>query len=244
MMRACTFVLGVLLFAWSTRTAAQSGDAQLPESYLAIKASLGFAGAAKVHNDAHSLTQNGEPNPIVIPERDSASDLKTTIGGEAQYVFSVHRYFGIGALLGMRMWRSANSELANEGTSFNFDFGVAPQLRLPLSPRLEVYVAVPLSLVLSVLREHKTWSELPNAALGTAASASPAYGFALGALAGARFAIGGTFGVLAEVGYQRYAFTHDVQFHIREELDAMGLGTTLELDVVTEQLRVNVGVFF
>lgn len=230
-----TLVLAVL----TNRAVAQS-DAELPEAYLAIKAVLGFEGSASVHNDRYTLTQNDDAAPIVIPEVDSAADLNTSFGAEAQYVFSLHRYFGVGGVFGMRAWKSA----AGESTSFNFDVGLSPQFRIPVSTQFELYVAVPIAVVLSVLGEYKAWSEARHSAYGTAKSVSPTYGYGLGLLAGARFAISGSFGGLLEVGYQRYAFTHGVQFQILESLDMMGLGTRLELDVVTEQLRVNAGVFF
>jgi hypothetical protein len=232
-----------VILSWSVRSAAQS-DAVLLGSYVVIKGGLGLGGSVDVHNDRYVLTESDEPLRPEIAAMDNQSDLNTSFGGQIEYVFGVHRFVGIGGLLGARVWRSAEGVAAEESMSIGFDAGIVPQARLPVSQRLEFYLSVPLSLTLSLLNEPKAWVDRPHASVGTALSVSPTWGFGLGVLAGARFAITSSFGLIAELGYQRYAFTHEVQFKVLESIDPMGLGTAMSLDFVTQQARLTVGVFF
>ncbi len=238
------------------RGVAQS-DAELPQSYAVLKLGAGLLGSVGVQNDERVLANDPARNRIRIPMQDASSALGTSFAGEAQYVFGIHEHFAFGGLLGAHTWHSDKAASLNESANFAFDVGVAAQARIPISARFELYVAVPVALTLSILNEYKTWTELsfppvtsndddePRLVqLGEARSVPPTFGFGIGIHAGARFAISGDFGLLAEVGYQRYAFTHRVQFYVSELVDEMGVGTALSVNFATDQLRLMVGAFF
>jgi hypothetical protein len=233
--------VGVLL---SSRGAAQS-EPHLPEQYLAVKLGLSIAGSLDVHSDGHTLNRGeGEP-PIKLEPVDKQSSLQSaSLAAEVDYMFSAHRLLALGALFGFQSWHSKAADLTKESTSYGFDVGLVIQPRLPLSSSFELYLSVPLSLTFDLLNEYKTWTDLQHVGKGGAEDVDPAYGYGLGVLLGARYALSGRFGVLLEVGYQRFAFTHDVAFRIDDMVDPMGSGASLGLDMVTQQFRVNAGVFF
>lgn len=234
-------VIGLLL---PRRGAAQT-EPQLPEQYLSVKIGLGIAGSVSVSSDAQTLRANDADEPVVISALDSKSDLKSgAIAAEIDYIFSAHRYLGIGGLWGFHTWRSQAAEQLGEGTSLGFEVGVVIQPRLPLTPSFELYLSLPISLTLSILNEYKAWTDIPHLAQGAAEDVDPTYGYGLGALVGARYSLSRHFGLLLEFGYQRFAFTHDVAFRVSEMEDPMGSGTNIGLAMATSQFRVNAGVFF
>jgi hypothetical protein len=242
--------IGLLL---SRRGAAQT-EQQLPDQYLAVKLGIGIAGSVSASSDAQTLRPTDERDTIVLTALDGSSDLKSgAIAAEVDYIFSAHEYFGVGGLLGFHTWRSTAAEGTGEGTSLGFQVGFILQPRVPLSRNFELYVSLPISLTLSLLNEYKAWAEVThprldagaNGALqGVAEDADPTYGYGIGALIGARYAISGQFGLLLEFGYQRFGFTHDVAFRVSDALDNMGSGTNIALHTATSQFRLNAGVFF
>ena len=234
-------VLGLLL---PRRGAAQT-ESQLPEQYLSVKIGLGIAGSVSVSSDAQTLKPTDEGMMVMLTALDGKSDLKSgAIAAELNYIFSAHRYLGIGALWGFHTWRSQAAEVTVENTSLGFEAGIVIQPRFPVSQSFEVYLALPISLTLSILNEYKAWTDIPHLGKGTAEDVDPTYGYGLGALIGARYALSGRFGLLLEFGYQRFAFTHDVAFRVDETKDPMGSGTNIPLAAATSQFRLNAGVFF
>jgi hypothetical protein len=245
-MRGSLTVVVVAIGLLLTRRGAAQSEPQLPEQYLSVKLGLGLGGSIHVGSDGQTLRPTeDEADVIAIAPVDRKSDLKSAaFAGEVNYIFSLHRNLGIGGLWGIHTWRSNAAELMGEGTSFGVEVGAVIQPRLPLTNSFELYVALPISLTLDILNEYKAWGEIPHVMEGTAEHVDPAFGYGLGALLGARYAITGHFGVLLEFGYQRFAFTHDVDFHVHEDRAAEGSGTTIGLNVVTQQFRANAGVFF
>jgi hypothetical protein len=230
-------------------------EPQLPEQYLSVKLGLGVGGSVHVASDAQTVPPSENGEPIVLTAVDGSSDLKTpAFAAEVNYIFSLHRYFGLGGLWGFHTWRSDAAETLREGTSLGVEVGAVIQPRLPVTENLELYVALPITLTLSILNEYRTWAQaphvipamqgMPEMTQGDAEHVDPAFGYGLGALLGARYAISRNFGVLLEFGYRRFAFTHNVDFRVSETLDSMGSGTAIGLATVTQQFRVNAGVFF
>jgi hypothetical protein len=221
-----------------------------------VKLGLGVGGSVQVGSDAQTLRSSEDGgDPIVLAPVDATSDLKSpAFTAEVNYIFSVHRNLGIGGLWGFHTWRSEAAEVTREGTSLGVEVGAVIQPRLPVTENLELYLAIPISLTLSILKEYKAWAETPHVTpatqdmpempQGDAEHVDPAFGYGLGALVGARYALSRDFGVLLEFGYRRFAFTHNVDFRLSETLDNMGSGTTIGLATVTQQFRVNAGVFF
>jgi hypothetical protein len=233
--------VGALL---SSRGAAQS-EPHLPEQYLAVKVGLSIGGSVNVHSDGRTLKHSDGEQVIAVAPVDEKSNLASaSLAAEVDYLFSAHRYLALGGLFGLHSWHSEAADRTGEASSFGLDVGLVIQPRLPLSSRVEFYLSVPLSLTLSLLNEYKTWTERQHTDQGVAEDVDPAYGFGVGVMLGARYALRGRFGVLLELGYQRFAFTHDVNFRIGEDIDPMGSGTRLGLDLVTQQFRLNAGVFF
>jgi hypothetical protein len=246
-----SFVFVVLSLVSMPRLGVAQSDTSLPEQYLAIKGSLAFVGSVGVHTDAHTLEKGDDDAQIQVAALEDSSALTTPgLGAEIDYLFSAHRLLAVGGLFGMHTWHSKQADSNGEGTNFGFEVGVVIQPRLPLSSKFELYISLPITLTLSILNEYKTWTELRHFdpmtgdPQGTADDVDPNYGYGLGALLGARYAISGSFGVLTELGYQRFAFTHDVDFKISVALDKMGSGAELGVAAVTHQFRWNVGVFF
>jgi hypothetical protein len=233
--------VGVLL---SSRGAAQSGP-HLPEQYLAVKLGLSIAGSVDVHSDGRMLKHSEDDPAIALAAVDKESNLQSaSLAAEVDYLFSAHRFLALGALFGFHSWHSEAADQTGESTSYGFDVGLIVQPRLPLSAQFELYLSVPVGLTLSLLNEYKTWTEFQHLDQGVAEDVDPAYGYGVGVMLGARYALSGRFGVLLEFGYQRFAFTHDIAFRIRDNIDAMGSGTGLGVDLATSQFRVNAGVFF
>lgn len=232
----------------SSKGSAQS-EPRLPPQYLAIKLGLSLGGSAHIHSDPTRLREDADDPGVELSEFDRSNGLKSASPlAEVDYLFGAHPYFALGPLLGFHSWHSSAASSIGEGTSFGVDFGVILQPRLPISSSFELYVSVPISLTLSFLNEYKIWTELQHfqgaMMQGTAEEVDPAYGYGIGVLIGARYAITSGLGVLLEFGWQRYAFTHDVQFRVSTNIDSMGSGEAIDLSVATSQFRLNAGIFF
>jgi hypothetical protein len=232
---------GLLL---SSRGSAQS-EPQLPAQYLSVKLGLSIGGSLSAHSDARTLKASEDDMPVQLAPIDRDNGLKSASPlAEVAYLFSAHRFFALGPLLGLHSWRSEAGSALGESSSFGVDLGLVLQPRLPLGKRFELYVSIPLSLTLSILNEYKAWTELQYGDRGAAESVDPTYGWGVGVLVGARYAITSSVGLLLELGWQRYAFTHEVQYRLSSVLDPMGSGSSLDLELATSQFRVNAGVFF
>lgn len=244
MRRSLTIVVVAIGVMLSSRGAAQS-EPRLPAQYLAVKAGLSIGGSLNVHSDGRMLeNSDGEPVIALAPVEKDPNLQSASLAAEVDYLFSAHRFLALGGLFGLHSWHSEAADLTGESTSFGFDVGFVIQPRLPLSSRFELYLSVPLSLTLSLLNEYKAWTELQHLDQGVAEDVDQAYGFGVGVMLGARYALSGRFGVLLEFGYQRFAFSHEVNFRLHEDPPMMGSGTSLGLDMVTQQFRLNAGVFF
>ena len=234
-------LFGICLTA--ARGAAQT-TSKLPEAYVTVKVGLAPVGSLNTDTEGASLGKGDNDKLIEFPSHQAESTLNVAFAAEVGYMFSLHPFFALGPALGVHTWQSNEGKSAGEGGSTGLDLSLVPQARLPVSDTFELYVSLPVSITLSLLGEYKRWVEEPNKDWGEATDVDPSYGWGFGAYVGARLLIEGNFGVLTELGYQRYAFTHEAEFHVLESLDAMGTGTMLDLAMITQQLRWNVGVFF
>lgn len=242
--RLTVVVVVAIGLGMSSPGSAQS-EPQLPRQYLAVKLGLSIGGSLAAHIDASTLKHSKVDAPFVLPAIDRDSRLKSASPlAEIDYLFAAYRHLALGPLLGLHSWRSETGEALGEATSLGFDVGLIVQPRLPLGPRFELYLSIPLSLTLSILNEYKAWTELQYLNKGNAERVDPAYGWGIGAVLGARYALTSSVGVLLELGWQRYAVTHDVQFRSTDTPDDTGSGATLGLELATSQFRVNAGVYF
>ncbi|HKP64770.1 MAG TPA: hypothetical protein VJV78_48880 [Polyangiales bacterium] len=238
------FVVAVVGTCFAAARGAAQTTPKLPEAYVSVKGGLAPVGSLNADTEGASLGMGDDGMPIEFPSHQGESALNVAFAAEVGYLFSLHPYLALGPALGVHTWQSNAGKSAGEGGSTGLDLSLVPQARLPLSDTFELYVSLPLGMTLSLLGEYKVWVEQPNHDWGTANDVDPTYGWSFGAYVGARLLIEGNFGVLTELGYQRYAFTHRVEFQVLESKDMMGTGTTLDLALVTQQLRWNVGVFF
>jgi hypothetical protein len=246
MMRGSATLVVAALGIWlsATRGAAQASG-KLPAAYVVVKGGLAPLGSVHADSEGASLGKGDNDKDIVVESHQADSGLNVAFAAEVGYLFSLQRYFALGPAFGVHTWRSDRARAAGEDTSTGLDLSVVPQARLPLSDSFELYVSLPLGITLSLLSEYKNWIEQPpNDMVGVAEDVDPSYGWGFGAYVGVRLLLTGSFGVLTELGYQRYAFSHNVEFRVAETVAAMGAGTTLNLSLVTQQLRWNVGVFF
>jgi len=94
-------------------------------------------------------------------------------------------------------------------------------------------VGVPVGLSLDFLN-----GVTASAAGVNASTKDTALGFNLAVMAGARFALSKSVGLLAEIGYSMHAVSHDVK-----ATTPIG-DLTASVDYTLEQLALNVGVFF
>ena len=243
MMRgSAIFVVAVLGICLATTRGAAQTSPTLPPAYAAVKGGLAPLGGLSADHEGASFGDSNAGMPIVLDAAQGESGLNVSFAAEFSYLFSLHEFFALGPAIGMHTWQSEKAEAAGEGVSIGLDLSIVPQARLPLSEGFEVYVSLPLGITLSLLNEYTTWVQDPM--VGVAEDVDPTYGWSFGAYLGVRWAIHGSFGVLTEIGYQRYAFTHGVEFQVNESLDMVGIGDTVSLGLVTQQLRWNVGVFF
>jgi hypothetical protein len=77
---------------------------------------------------------------------------------------------------------------------------------------------------------------------GASVDADPAVGFTVSFMAGARFALADSFGLLAELGYSIHSFSHDVS--VSANVGALGGSVNTNVDVDIGQFALNAGVFF
>jgi Outer membrane protein beta-barrel domain len=229
-----SLMLGLVLAASTSH--AQSNP-RLDQDYLALGLALGFAGTVTVNSDA---VQTDE---AMVTALSADSPLGLSVGGAARYVFGLHPYFALGAQFGFDAWRSQQAAAQDRAHSWLFEVGIVPQARLPLDPRLELYLAVPVGLTLSALSEAETWIQLlaaDNPMFSGVADVDPRFGYSIGAMLGVRFALVDHFGVLLELGYLRDAVVHPVDVRFSEGTN----GTQVSLEIVTHQFGICAGVFF
>jgi hypothetical protein len=219
-------ILTVLATALIGAHAAAQDKAQTQsrdENYFAAKLMLGLGGDVDVSAGNTSASGNAEP----------------AFGGGIAYMVPLHRYFVLGGQLALLSWKAKNNGNTNNDRNLMGDLTVVPQGRLPLTHDVELYVAVPIGVSLDFLNQ-------VSAGVAGVASASvdadPAVGFTVSFLAGARFALADSFGLLAELGYSLHSFSHDVS--VSANVGGLGGSVSTSVDVDIGQFALNAGVFF
>ena len=191
---------------------AQSQD----DSYFALELLLGVGGEAEVEVDVAGFSGTGE------------ADLEASFGGALSWMSPLHRYFVLGAQLGVLSWTVENADDRNLLT----DLLLVPQGRLPVSDDLELTLSVPVGLVVDF------WGGDAVGAGGVMADVAPAFGFEIGFLLGLRYAVSSSVGLLARLGYVMHSFTHEA------ELETPVGNATQDLDISLGQPRIQLGVSF
>lgn len=213
---------------WTLPARAQESQRR-DDPYFALKLMLGLGGT--VSTGGANVTVAG----ATISGNGSASDnLRPTFGGGVQYMHPLHRYFALGGVLAAQSWQSRAGDDANASRNLMFDLSIVPQGRLPISDSIELYLALPIGLSLDA------WNEASVSAAGVTVNADHALGLNLSLLAGARFALSKSVGLLLELGYTMHSFSHDVHVQIPNVLGV----TVASVDLTLEQVALNFGVFF
>jgi hypothetical protein len=221
--------------AWVGLLALGALPAQAQESqsrddpYFALKLMLGLAGSA---SGGASINVNGA---TLNGANGAANDnLRPTFGGGVQYMHPLHRYFALGGVFAIQSWQSRGGDNANASRNLMFDLSVAPQGRLPIGDSVELYVALPFGLSLDY------WNEVAVSTAAVTIKTDPALGFNLSLLAGARFALSKSAGLLLELGYTMHSFSHDVHVEVPNVISV----NAASIDFTLEQLALNFGAYF
>jgi hypothetical protein len=213
------------LFAWlmplAALVAAAPAEAQearsQDDSYVALELLLGVGGEAEAEIEIPGL---GDPTV--------ETDLEASFGGALSWMSPLHRYFVLGAQLGVLSWTVEDADDRNLLT----DLLLVPQGRLPVSDDLELTLSVPVGLVVDF------WGGDDVNAGAVMADVAPAFGFEIGFLLGLRYAVSSSVGLLARLGYVMHSFTHEA------ELDVGGASATQDLGISLGQPRIQLGVSF
>jgi len=233
----CAALASVLTLA--TAATAQDRGSDLDEPYLAVGLMLGLAGEVQI--DAASVSGGGG-EIMVDPDDDSDVDAEFGIGGGAQYIVPLHRYFALGGKFALLTWRS---DAESEGSrNLAFDLALVPQARLPVARSVELYLSVPIGLTLNLLNEVEGSASVsfPFVTATGSVEADPGFGWNLAALLGARFALARELGIFTELGYSLHSVSHDVEVSVGAA--GVGGGVTIEVDVSWWQIALNAGIYF
>jgi hypothetical protein len=223
-------VLAVLATALIGASAAAQDKAQTQsrdENYFAAKLMLGLGG------DVDASVGNSNTS--------ASSDAELTFGGGFGYMVPLHRYFVLGGQLSVQSWQSKAGDNANADRNVMGDLTLVPQGRLPLTHDIELYVAVPIGLSLDFLSRSQVTAGVGGIG-GASVDVDPALGFTVSFMAGARFALADSFGLLAELGYSLHSFSHSVTGTVNVLGASAGASTDLDIDI--GQFALNAGVFF
>jgi outer membrane protein with beta-barrel domain len=221
-------VFAVLATALIGARAAAQDKAQTQsrdENYFAAKLMLGIGG------DVDASVGNAS----------TSSDAELTFGGGFGYMVPLHRYFVLGGQLSVQSWQSKAGDNANADRNVMGDLTLVPQGRLPLTHDIELYVAVPIGLSLDFLSRSQVTAGVAGLG-GASVDVDPALGFTVSFMAGARFALADSFGLLAELGYSLHSFSHNVT--VSANVLGVGGGASTDVDIDIGQFALNAGVFF
>jgi opacity protein-like surface antigen len=234
---ACAAGLALL----TTPLRAQERDkSPLDSSYVALKVTLGIGGSRIVRSDAANFGGVTVNVSDAVKQNDK---LEVSYGLAAQYMMSLHRYFALGALLGVMSWQSTNAN-SDASRNLGFDIALVPQGRLPVTNTVELYIALPLGLTLDKWNEVESSTSIGNGQIaGVALQSNTAVGFTVSLLAGARVALLDGFGLFTEVGFAHRQFSHELT------LSGSALGVSLpttkvNADITLDQFAWNIGAFF
>lgn len=193
------------------------------ENYFAAKLMLGLGGDVDVG----------------VGNVSGSGDAEVSFGAGFGYMVPLHRYFVLGGQIALQSWKAENNGNTNNDRNLMGDLTLVPQGRLPLTRDVELYLAVPIGLSVDFLNQ--IGANVAGAA-GASVDADPAVGFTISFLAGARFALADSFGLLAELGYSLHSFSHNVS--VSANVGGVGGSVNTDVDVDIGQFALNVGVFF
>jgi hypothetical protein len=209
------------------------------QPYIGLKAELGFGGVDTTLPSGLGTFSSG---------------MSPSFGLAGQYVYPLHEYFALGGLLGVTSWRS--SENGEGGRNLDFDLALMPIGKYAVLNNLELYVGLPIGLTLDFLNEadgnvlaspNLLFSRLVGAG-GTTLNGGGTFGFMISVVAGARYALSESMGLLAELGYEHHAVTHGIDVDIVLPLPGGSSSTTRlgtsNVGVSWDQFVIHLGAYF
>ncbi|MEY4577897.1 MAG: hypothetical protein RL701_2600 [Pseudomonadota bacterium] len=228
-MTKVTFVLACALAcaALLPQSAHAQSRAPLDDPYWGVKLQLGLGSEV-----SRTLAD-------IIPGFDARenANLDVSIGVAGQYVHPLHKYFAIGGQVGLLSWASSDIGLSNGSRNVLFDLAALPVGRYQVMRELELYATVPLGLSFDFLndvsREYRT-----NAGNIASIDGGAAVGFMIGFLAGVRYQLSQSVGLLGELGFVHRTYSHSVTA-------TFGAGSLDgDLSVSFGQFAMNFGAYF
>jgi hypothetical protein len=211
----------------------------LGDPYLGVELMLGFSGDMDVESDGVRIGGAG----ITVSDGakvDFAPELG--IGGGVIYMHPLLKYFALGGRFAVQSWSSDRE--GRGGRNLAFELAAVPQVRLPLSAAVELYLSVPIGITLDLLNELDESFNLniPGINAGASLDADAGVGWNVAGLLGVRFAVAAGFGLFAEVGYAMHQVSHDVRFQLG--VGGASQEAVADLDVTWSQVALDVGVYF
>jgi hypothetical protein len=210
---ALTALLSSLALAPAQSAFAQDADFPM-DTQVAVKLMLGLGGDVEIDPDGTSFTIE--------------DDLDVTWGGGVHILCPVIKWFAIGGQVAVQSWSPDNADDSN----VLLDIVALPAGLLPLTDSVQLTLSVPLGISLDFVGDDAAGTDVIGAEVTTG------FGFTIGIMLGAQFAVSDGFGVLAELGYVGHGWTHEV------EASAGPLTTSSEFELNTSQFALNLGVYF
>ena len=213
---------------------------ELADPYLGVELMLGFSGDMDAETGAVRVGGAG----LTVSEGAQADFApEVGIGGGVIYMHPLLPYFALGGRFAVQSWRSSDSQ-GTGGRNLAFELAAVPQLRLPLSAAIELYLSLPVGITLDLLNELDESASLSFAGVmaGASLDADVGVGWNLAGLIGVRFALASSFGLFAEAGYALHQVSHDLHFQVG--LGAASTEAIADLDVSWSQIALDIGAYF
>ena len=208
-----TVALAALWSLLLSAPAALAQNADFPMGpQFAAKLMLGLGGEVELDPDGTTL--------------DLEDDLEVTWGVGVHFLFPVIKWFAIGGQIAVQSWKPDFADDSN----VLLDIVALPAGLLPVSDKVQLYASVPVGISFDFVGDDD-W-------LGGIGDIGTGFGFTIGLMLGAQFALSDSFGLLAELGYVGHGWEH--------EAEATALVVTVENDVEvnTAQFALNFGAYF
>jgi hypothetical protein len=236
-MRKNTLCLAAIVSLLASAGSAHADD--LSDPYLGVELMLGFSGDMDVSTDGFRV------GGAAVDLGESASldfTPEVAFGGGVIYMHPLMKYFALGGRFAVLSWRSDDDGPGDRNLAF--DLAAVPQLRLPLSAAVELYVSVPIGITLDLLNELDGSAALSIAGVmaGASIEADAGVGWNLAGLFGVRFAVASGFGLFAEMGYGLHQVSHDVR--VRAGVGDLSTEAAADFDVSWSQIAFDVGAYF
>lgn len=212
---------------------AQGAGAGLDAPYVAPKLMFGYGGEQNIDLPIDITT-----SASVL----AADDLEPTLGVGIAYMHPVHELFAIGGQLSVLWWISSSAADDDQARDLCAALSALPQLSFDLLASLEAYLSVPFGLTLDVAGDDLPRPDV-GAALARRGDIGTGVGYHAGALLGARVALSGGFGVLAEAGLLFHRFVQPIEV-VQLPLSPGAPTVSLDMDISLLQGAFNVGVYF